>query len=106
MVARRQRCRLVVTSPACCALCNSTPDPPGGAIDRVRDTRSRSAGADTHGEPSGVLRESALSPVWRVAVRDDAFTADITRGLRHCLDRGLTAVHTNDAGRWATYKVR
>ena len=68
-----------------------TPDPPGGTI--VRDART--------GEPTGVLKDEAMSLVYRHvpepsdAQRDEAFA----RAQRHALSRGVTMVH--DMGSWA-----
>jgi predicted amidohydrolase YtcJ len=74
-----------------------SPDPPGGSI--VRDPRT--------GEPTGVLKDEAMSLVYRhvpdaaAAQRDEAFL----RAQRHALARGVTMVH--DMGAWedlATYR--
>ncbi|HSK20453.1 MAG TPA: amidohydrolase [Longimicrobiales bacterium] len=68
-----------------------TPDPAGGAI--VRD--------DMTGEPTGVLKDEAMSLVYRVMPastpeeRDEAFR----RAQAHALSRGVTMVH--DMGDWA-----
>jgi predicted amidohydrolase YtcJ len=68
-----------------------TPDPPGGTI--VRDERT--------GEPTGVLKDEAMSLVYRVmpeptpAERDEA----LRRAQAHALARGVTMVH--DMGEWA-----
>jgi predicted amidohydrolase YtcJ len=67
-----------------------TPDPPGGTI--VKDAR---------GEPTGVLKDEAMSLVSRhvpepsAAERDEAFA----RAQEHALQRGVTMVH--DMGSWA-----
>jgi predicted amidohydrolase YtcJ len=69
----------------------ATPDPPGGTI--VRDERT--------GEPTGVLKDEAMSLVFRVmpaaspAERDEA----LRRAQQHALERGVTMVH--DMGEWA-----
>jgi hypothetical protein len=68
-----------------------TPDPAGGTI--VRDART--------GEPTGVLKDEAMSLVYRVMPeatdeeRDEAFR----RAQAHALARGVTMVH--DMGDWA-----
>jgi hypothetical protein len=68
-----------------------TPDPAGGTI--VRDART--------GEPTGVLKDEAMSLVYRVMPeatdeeRDEAFR----RAQAHALARGVTMVH--DMGNWA-----
>lgn len=68
-----------------------TPDPPGGTI--VRDSVT--------GEPTGVLKDEAMSLVGRhvpepgEAELDEAFA----RAQEHALSRGVTMVH--DMGTWA-----
>ncbi|HSJ31580.1 MAG TPA: amidohydrolase [Longimicrobiales bacterium] len=68
-----------------------TPDPAGGTI--VRD--------ETTGEPTGVLKDEAMSLVYRVmpasspSERDEAFR----RAQAHALSRGVTMVQ--DMGDWA-----
>jgi predicted amidohydrolase YtcJ len=68
-----------------------TPDPPGGMI--VRDPRT--------GEPTGVLKDEAMSLVYLVmpepsdTERDEAFR----RAQQHALSVGVTMVH--DMGNWA-----
>jgi predicted amidohydrolase YtcJ len=67
-----------------------TPDPAGGTI--VRDERT--------GEPTGVLKDEAMSLVFRVmpeptsAERAEAFR----RAQAHALERGVTMIH--DMGDW------
>src|SRR5690606_14628611 len=69
-----------------------TPDPAGGTI--VRDERT--------GEPTGVLKDEAMSLIYRVmpdatdAERDEAFR----RAQEHALARGVTMIH--DMGDWAS----
>lgn len=68
-----------------------TPDPAGGTI--VRDDRT--------GEPTGVLKDEAMSLVYRVMPastpqeRDEA----LRRAQAHALSRGVTMVH--DMGDWS-----
>ena len=68
----------------------STPDPPGGEIDR-----------DPNGEPTGILRETAMQLVWRLipppgdADLDDA----MSRVLEELAQVGLTSVHSMDTAR-------
>ncbi|MGI8474990.1 MAG: amidohydrolase [Thermomicrobiales bacterium] len=59
-----------------------TPDPSGGTIDR-----------DGHGEPTGVLRESAIELVRRVIAdpTEDELAAAIVRGGRAFLASGVTS---------------
>jgi predicted amidohydrolase YtcJ len=68
----------------------STGDPPGGNIDR-----------DERGEPTGILRESAMTLVWRhVAAPGDA---DLDRAMARVLAdlarAGLVGVHSMDGAR-------
>jgi predicted amidohydrolase YtcJ len=69
---------------------HSTPDPSGGSIDR-----------DDHGEPSGILRETAMQlvaalvPVAGEAELDSA----MFRALNALSAAGLTAVHSMDSAR-------
>ncbi|MCH8907789.1 MAG: amidohydrolase, partial [Candidatus Heimdallarchaeota archaeon] len=72
-----------------------TQDPPGGAIDR-----------DPSGNPTGILRETALSLVTPfVEIKDHKFRRDlIVKGLQVCLEKGLTTVHTNDPKAYKIYK--
>ena len=68
-----------------------TPDPPGGTI--VRDERS--------GEPTGVLKDEAMSLIWRhipeasVQQNDEA----LRTAQQHALARGVTMV--NSMGSWS-----
>lgn len=66
----------------------ATPDPPGGAIDR-----------DEHGEPTGVLRETALALLDAAvpAPTDDELAAALRRGAAEALRLGLVALHSYDA---------
>jgi predicted amidohydrolase YtcJ len=68
----------------------TTPDPPGGAIDR-----------DTGGEPAGILRETAMGLVWRSVPREtdaqlDGAMAKVLADVSHV---GLTGVHSMDSAR-------
>ncbi len=67
----------------------ATPDPPGGVIDR-----------DDGGEPTGVLRETALTLVGRLVPPPgpDERARLLARALRECLSLGITQVQTDDAG--------
>ena len=64
-----------------------TPSPPGGEIERDRD-----------GEPTGVLRETAMALVLRQMPQPsgDDYEAMITAALNHQLSHGITS--TTDAG--------
>jgi predicted amidohydrolase YtcJ len=68
----------------------STDDPPGGVIDR-----------DDHGEPSGILRETAIELVARIVPR--AIDADLDRAMVRALAAlsrfGLTSVQSMDSAR-------
>jgi predicted amidohydrolase YtcJ len=70
-------------------LTRDMPDPPGGVIDR-----------DPGGEPTGVLRETALPLVGRLIPAPGP--ADrrrlLARALRQCLSLGITQVQTDDLG--------
>ena len=65
----------------------ATPDPPGGVIDR-----------DDLGEPTGILRETAMSMVADLIPRPPAADLDaaMLQTLRDLARLGLTAVHTMD----------
>ena len=67
-----------------------SPDPPGGSIDR-----------DGAGEPSGILRETAMNLVAAlVPPPDDAvFDAAMLRALAELSRFGLTGVHSMDSAR-------
>lgn len=73
---------------------DSTPDPPGGVIDR-----------DQHGRPTGVLRETAFEPV-TAALRPltpELTSADVSHGLTALASTGLTevgAMAATDSGLW------
>ncbi|MEO1441201.1 MAG: amidohydrolase family protein, partial [Chloroflexota bacterium] len=60
----------------------NTPDPPGGVIDR-----------DEHGNPTGVLKESAMALVNRAipAFTSDALADAIAAAHQHQLSRGITS---------------
>jgi predicted amidohydrolase YtcJ len=68
----------------------TTPDPPGGSIDR-----------DQAGQPTGILRETAMNLVaGRVPAPDDAaFDGAMLRALSDLTRFGLTAVHSMDTAR-------
>src|SRR5690606_14045711 len=72
----------------------ATADPPGGTIVR-----------DAAGEPTGVLKDEAMSLVFAVqpdasdAERDEAFA----RAQQHALERGVTMVH--DMGSFADLRT-
>jgi len=61
-----------------------TPDPPGGAIER-----------DPHGEPTGLLKETAQDFLWRaIPARDPDEIDDGIRAAQAMMHRlGITAVH-------------
>ena len=65
----------------------ATPDPPGGVIDR-----------DDLGEPTGILRETAMGAVADVIPRPEPADLDaaMLQTLRELARLGLTAVHTMD----------
>lgn len=64
-----------------------TQDPPGGAIDR-----------DAYGDPTGILRESAMELVRRHVppVTQEAMEDLLNQAMDHALSKGITSVHTND----------
>ena len=62
-----------------------TPDPPGGRIVR-----------DHTGEPTGILRESAIPQARLDAGIDDNLTASISEVQRQLLSVGLTSIHDID----------
>lgn len=66
-----------------------TPDPPGGVIDR-----------DGGGEPTGVLRETALYAVGRLVPPPgpEERRRLLAAALRECLSLGITQVQTDDIG--------
>ncbi len=68
-----------------------TPDPPGGTI--VRDART--------GEPTGVLKDEAMSLVFRhvPAPTAEERAEALRTAQQHALERGVTMV--NDMGSWA-----
>ncbi|CAK0813376.1 unnamed protein product, partial [Prorocentrum cordatum] len=83
-----------------------TPDPAGGTIDRE-------GGGVGRGQPTGVLREGALE-LLKPLTGQQLPLADkkqlLLDGLRCCMERGATAVQTNDsqeigdiAGSWDAY---
>jgi predicted amidohydrolase YtcJ len=61
----------------------ATPDPPGGAIDR-----------DEHGEPTGILRETAMALVRSIQPppTDEELSLALIGGGRKCLAIGITSV--------------
>ena len=67
-----------------------TADPPGGSIDR-----------DPDGEPTGILRETAMELVWRFVGRetDAQLDAAMGRALADLARAGLTGVHAMDSAR-------
>ena len=66
----------------------STEDPPGGRIDR-----------DELGEPTGILRETAMDPVWKLIPEPSAGELDaaMARALADLSRLGITAVHAMDS---------
>lgn len=70
-------------------------DPKGGVVDR-----------DSHGEPTGILRESALGLVQSCIpkMETEAMENALTKAAQYVLSKGITSVHTNDgqAGFWGT----
>ena len=68
----------------------SSSDPPGGTIDR-----------DDQGEPSGILRETGMQPVWqKVPPPSDAdLDTAMARVLGDLARLGLVAVHSMDGAR-------
>lgn len=74
---------------------NTTQDPSGGKIDR-----------DENGEPTGIIRETALTLVSKfIKVTKREERKNLLRlGLRESLKVGLTGVQTNDATAWEMYK--
>ncbi|HEX6133452.1 MAG TPA: amidohydrolase [Longimicrobiales bacterium] len=95
-VSRLDGHMMVVNSPVLerAGITSATADPPGGTI--VRDER---------GEPTGVLKDEAMSLVYRVmpastaVERDEAFQ----RAQEHALARGVTMVH--DMGDWESLET-
>ena len=79
----------------------TTEDPPGGRIDR-----------DKRGEPTGILRETAMQLVFdRVPQADEAQLDDaMARALAELAGLGLTAVHSMDSARgfgsWQRLRAR
>ncbi len=70
-------------------------DPTGGVVDR-----------DSYGEPTGILRESALGLVQSCIpkIETEAMEDALTKATQYVLSKGITSVHTNDgqAGFWGT----
>ena len=81
---------------------NSTPDPAGGAIDRVAGSKT----PGSFGTPTGVLRENAVSRVWELALEAENKGSTILDGLKLCASNGICSVHTNDAGNFGDYQAR
>ncbi|MDQ2942909.1 MAG: amidohydrolase [Candidatus Dormibacteraeota bacterium] len=79
----------------------SSPDPPGGRIDR-----------DKRGEPTGILRETAMRLVFDQVPRPDEAQLDdaMARALAELARLGLTAVHSMDSARgiasWQRLRAR
>jgi predicted amidohydrolase YtcJ len=67
-----------------------TPDPPGGTIVRDRVT----------GEPTGVLKDEAMSLLWRVVPEptEEERAEALKRAQAHALARGVTLI--SDMGSW------
>ncbi|MGI6620537.1 MAG: amidohydrolase [Bacillota bacterium] len=63
-------------------------DPPGGAIDR-----------DAYGDPTGILRESAIGLVSsHIPPANPEIMEDLLKqAMEHALSKGLTSIHTNDS---------
>lgn len=72
----------------------NTPDPPGGKIER-----------DSHGEPTGILLESALLLVEKMIPQpnDIQMQAALLKGQEQLLRFGVTAVH--DMDEWKIYPL-
>jgi predicted amidohydrolase YtcJ len=68
----------------------STPDPPGGVIDR-----------DGHGSATGILRETAMHMVGAIVPRvgDGEFDTAMAQALGALAEMGLTSVHSMDTAR-------
>lgn len=85
---------------AIAGITNETPDPKGGKIWR-----------DKNGEPTGLLKDSAMAAVFEVLPRSTETEEDqlLSIGMDHALKKGLTQVHSvpnvlEDAG-WREYTV-
>lgn len=81
----------VVANSAALALASidrTTPDPPGGIIERI-------ASGPHAGEPSGLLLESAAQRVWSLAPEPDESlrTEQIARALAHLASLGFVEMH-------------
>lgn len=65
-----------------------TPNPPGGVIDK-----------DPYGDPTGILRESAMDLVQSKIPKPDrkVLEESLLEAARDVLSKGITSVHTNDA---------
>jgi len=74
---------------------NGPPDPPGGRIERDPAT----------GEPTGILKESAIDLVSRRVPRESRAELDeaLRRAMRHANAHGITCVHTMED--WAAHEV-
>lgn len=71
----------------------STPDMPGGVIER-----------DAGGEPTGVLKDNARDAVLRVIPAPDAATIDrrLRAGIAHALSKGVAQVHNTEVD-WSVH---
>ncbi len=67
-----------------------TPDPPGGTIVR-----------DAHGEPTGVLKDAAMDPVYRVIPDDtqDEIMDAVRAAMRSAAENGVTSIQDMSASR-------
>lgn len=74
---------------AICGITSATPDVEGGQVDR-----------DADGNPTGILREGAMESLLKpLSDRDDPLERQqelLLDGLRECVQRGITAVQSND----------
>ncbi|CAJ1435437.1 unnamed protein product [Effrenium voratum] len=71
-----------------CGITGATSDPEGGKIEREA------------GEPTGILRESALGDLLEPLKTEDSFEQQkeiLLKGLRACVEQGITFVQSNDS---------
>ena len=71
-----------------CAITMDTPDPDGGVIER-----------DSDRQPTGILKESALTLLLENLKEEESIErqkATLLRGLKLCVDNGITFVQSND----------